>query len=91
MTDLMPNIASVTDMQRNTKKLINLTKTTNEPVVILNKNKPTAVLVDYKYFKDYEEIKRKAEVADFEEAIKIATKEKKQGRLKRLKSLKDLL
>ena len=37
MTDLMPNIASVTDMQRNTKKLINLTKTTNEPVVILNK------------------------------------------------------
>ena len=87
----MPNITSVTDLQRNSKKLINLAKKTQAPIVILRKNKPTAVLADYNFFKDYEEIKRKAEMADFEEAIRIAEREKKQGKLKLLKSLKDLV
>lgn len=86
----MPNIASVTDLQRNYKRIAALAKKTGEPVILLKKNKPTAVFVDYKSFKNYEKIKRKAEIADFEEAIRIAEREKKQGKLKVLKSLADL-
>lgn len=87
----MPNIASVTDLQRNYREVAALVKKSKEPVVILKKNKPEMVLANYDYFTDFEELKRKAEIADFEQAIAVAEREKKSGKLKKLKSLSDLI
>lgn len=91
MSGLMPNIASVTDLQRNSRKLLFLAKRTKEPIVILKKNKPTAVLMDYDFFKEHQEIKKQAEMVDFEQAVVIAEEEKRKKKLKKLRSLKDLM
>lgn len=88
----MPNIASVTDLQRNYKKLTDLTKKTGQPVVLLKKNKPEAVLCDYQTYQKNQ--KRYAELEEKEvlEALKRGEQEIKEGKIKELKgSLVDLL
>jgi prevent-host-death family protein len=88
---LIPKLASVAQIQRNYKKVIETAKDTKEPVVILRHNKPEAAVVDIETF---EEISRKA--ASFDElkaveAIKQSETEFKGGKARRLRSLKDLL
>ena len=88
---LIPKLASVAQIQRNYKKVIETAKETKEPVVILRHNKPEAAVVD---FDTFEELSAKA--AGFDElkaieAIGESEKEYRSGKAKKLTSLKNLL
>lgn len=92
MTDLIPNIASVTDLQRNYKKLTELAKKTGQPVVLLKKNKPEAVLCDFKSYQQNQKRQEELEMAEILAAIQRGEREFKEGKTKELKgSLTDLL
>lgn len=72
------------------RRLFDKVKQTREPLVILKKNRPEVVVVDILLF---EEIMRKVKELEEKkalEAVAIYEKEKKAGRLKKLKSAKDL-
>jgi len=47
---LMPHTVSTTYFQRNFKKVWVMAKRLKEPIVILYRNKPDFVLIDYKTF-----------------------------------------
>lgn len=50
MSNLMPNIATSTELQRNYRSVVKKSKKTREPVVILSNNKPEGVYIDYETF-----------------------------------------
>lgn len=88
---LIPKLTSVSQIQRNYKKVIETAKDSKEPVIILRRNKPEAAVVDIDTF---EEISQKA--ASFDElkaieAIGESEKDYRGGKAKKLTSLKDLL
>jgi PHD/YefM family antitoxin component YafN of YafNO toxin-antitoxin module len=92
MTDLMPNIASVTDLQRDYKRLTDLAKSTGQPVILLKKNKPEAVLCDYKTYQRNQKKQEELELAEVMAAIESGEKEYAAGKAKELKgSLVDLI
>lgn len=46
----MPNTTTSTELQRNYKKVVNKSKKTKEPIIILSNNKPEGVYIDYETF-----------------------------------------
>ena len=72
-------------------KFINIVKKTKEPLYLLRNNKPEAVVLDVGRFTHMNGMARKAEEADTLEAIRIYEQEKKAGKLKTVKSLKELI
>ncbi|MCC7196588.1 type II toxin-antitoxin system Phd/YefM family antitoxin [Candidatus Peregrinibacteria bacterium] len=88
---MFPKTASMQQIQKNYRKLFDEVIESQEPLVVLNNNKPEVVIIDIHQF---EEIQAKAEKYELELAMKaIMTykKEKKDGKLKVLKSIKDLI
>lgn len=88
---LIPELTSSAQMQRNYKKVVETAKKTKEPVVILNRNKPEAALMDIDTF---EKISKKADLFDEMKALQSIEKSEKEfqeGKAKKLSSLKDLL
>lgn len=88
---LIPKLTSVTQIQRNYKKVIETAKETKEPVVILRRNKPEAAVVDIETF---EELSQKATLFDelkALEAIRQSEKEYKSGKAKKLIRPQNLL
>lgn len=51
MNGIMPFTVSATQLQRNYKKLVKKVKRLKEPITVLNKNKPSLVLMDYDQYK----------------------------------------
>ncbi len=88
----LPDTASVQDMQRNYRKLLDRVKQTRNPMFILRNNMPEAVIVDVKSWNETAERLAKLDEADALEALEIYKKEKKAGKLKVLKDkLSDLM
>lgn len=88
---MFPKTASMQQIQKNYRKLFDEVIESQEPLVVLNNNKAEVVIIDIHQF---EEIQAKAEKYELEMAMKaimIYKKEKKEGKLKTLKSLKDLI
>ena len=88
----LPKTASVQDIQRNYRKLVNEVKTTGDPLFVLRNNTPEVVIIDIESWKDITKRSHAEEERQALEAIKIFEKEKKAGKLKILKgSLADLM
>ena len=51
----MINIVSITNLKQNTASIVSDVKTTGEPVVVLQRSEPAAVMVDPDYYKILEE------------------------------------
>lgn len=78
------NYVSVSDVQRDYRKVFDKAKKTKEPVMVLCDNKPDVVISDSK---TWDEIKNKIQEIELNqalEAIRIAKKEEKMGTLKEL-------
>lgn len=50
----IPNIATVAELQRNYRPLMNRIKKTNQPLFVLSNGKPDSVLLDIHFFESLE-------------------------------------
>jgi len=82
-----PQTTSVHQLQKEYRKLINKAKREKAPLYILKNNKLEGVFIDSKL---WNQIAQVWEEADLDESVRIARKERKEGNLKELTSLKDL-
>lgn len=87
----LPQMASVQELQRSYRKLLDWVKKTKEPLYLLRNNKPEAVMLDVRKYKEMNEVILKFEEEDSLEAIRIYEQEEKAGKLKTAKSLKELV
>jgi PHD/YefM family antitoxin component YafN of YafNO toxin-antitoxin module len=81
----LPATASVQDMQRNYRKLLDKVKATKEPLFVLRNNVAEAVIVDVVSWHKIAAKLAKKEENELEYSVKIYEKEKRQGKLKVLK------
>ena len=51
----LSNIVSVSDIQRNYRKVFDRAKKTKEPILVLRNNKPWVVIIDFKTFAQMQE------------------------------------
>jgi prevent-host-death family protein len=88
---MFPKTASAQQIQRNYRTLFDEVIEKQEPLVVLNNNKPEVVIIDIKQFEDMQKKIEEHELELAKQAILIARKEKKEGKLKKLTSLADLI
>jgi len=50
MNTPLSNIVSVSDIQRNYRKIFDRAKRTKKPILVLRNNKPWVVIIDFKTF-----------------------------------------
>ncbi|KKU80486.1 MAG: hypothetical protein UY05_C0006G0020 [Candidatus Peregrinibacteria bacterium GW2011_GWA2_47_7] len=87
---MLLNTTSVHQIQRNYRKIFDEVVLEKKPLIVLNNNKPEVVIIEINQF---EILQKKADQYELEmakQAIVVAHKEKKAGKLKKLKSLSDL-
>ncbi len=87
----MPNIVSVSDIQKNYRKVFDRVKRTKEPVVVLSNNKPDVAIIDYDELETLRKIAYEAEIEDTLRVVKEGRKEYKEGKTIKAKSLTDLI
>ena len=51
----MINTVSITDLKQKTAEVVKKVKTSGEPVVVMQRSEPAAVLIDPQYYKTLEE------------------------------------
>lgn len=78
----LPETASVAEIQRNYRKLLNKAKSTRSPLYILRNNFPEAVIVDVQSWNEIVRRLQREEERDALEAIREYEIEKKAGALK---------
>ena len=91
MNTLMPKTVSVSDIQKNYRKVFDTAKRTKEPVIVLLNNKPDVAIIDYEAFENLREAANGAEVNDTLLAVEEGRKEFKAGKTVKAKSLADLI
>ncbi len=91
MPRFMPKTATTQQLQKQYRPLFNEIIQKKQPLVILNKNNPEVVIIDIETFEELLEKNRKYEEEESAKAISIYKKEKKEGKLKKLNSLADLI
>lgn len=87
---IIPQIVSVSELQRNYAALIEKAKRSGQPLLVLRKNKLEIILLNSTLF---EEMAQKAKLYEEKQALEaIATYEidKKKGKLKKMKNLNEL-
>jgi len=90
-TSGLPQMASVQELQRGYRRLLDLVKKTKEPLYLLCNNKPEAVILDVNKFSWMNEIVRKAEEADTLAMYKAYKKAEREGKLLEVESLSELI
>ncbi len=89
---ILPETASVQEIQRNYRRLLDKVKSTRTPLFILRNSLPEAVIVDVKSWNEIVTRLQKEEERLALEAIKTFETERRRGKLKLLKgSLADLI
>lgn len=58
MNGIMPYTTTTTELQRHFKRVIKRVKKLKEPVTVLNKNRPSVVLMDYNKFNQMQASKK---------------------------------
>lgn len=89
-TGLMPKTYSAREIQRNYRAIFDEAQTMS-PIVILNNNKPDVAIVNINFLESLLEKVRKVELEDAFDSLAVYKKEKKEGKLKKLRSPNDLL
>lgn len=90
MSQLMPKTASSKDIQKNYRTLFNEVMSSEEPLIVLNNNKPEVVVISIKTFESLSQSREDYEQNMAQKAIENYKLEKKNGKLKKLSSLADL-
>lgn len=89
-TNLLPAMASISDLQRDYAALVKQVKKTGQPLLVLKKNKLEAVLLSPNTYKRIIESLENYEEKMALEAVSLYEEEKKKGKLKRLKNINEL-
>ena len=87
----MPRTVSVSDIQKNYRKIFDTAKETKEPVIVLSNNKPDVAIIDYSTLESLRRIAYEAEIKDTLRVVKEGRKEYKEGKTIKAKSLADLI
>lgn len=91
MIQTFPQTAPVHQLQKGYRSLLNQVKKTKQPLFLLKNNYPESVLLDFSYWENWTKVIRQWEEADLNESISLAEQELKEGKIKKLTSLKDLI
>ena len=91
MNTLMPNTVSVSDIQKNYRKIFDRARRTKEPIVILSNNKPDVVIMDIESLDLINKRLEEFEIEDTLRAIEQGNKEYKEGKTVTADSILDLL
>lgn len=91
MNTLMPNTVSVSDIQKNYRKVFDRAKQTKEPVIVLSNNKPDVAIVDYESLEEMRKASAEKEIRETLRIIKQGDKEYREGKTITANSLADLL
>ncbi len=86
----IPNFVSVSDLQRNYPELLRQLKKSQKPLLVLKNNLLEAVMLTPEAYKMLQEKITEYEEKDTLEAIRIYEKEKKAGKLKKMKRVDEL-
>lgn len=85
------NIVSVSELQKDYRKVINKAKRTNKPVLVMRGNNPEVAVVDIKVMEDLTRRLEDLEIEDTLRAVEAGEKEYKEGKTIVAKSMADLL
>ena len=91
MNTLMPKTVSVSDIQKNYRKVFDSAKKTKEPIVVLSNNKPDVAIIDYGALEELRRIAYEAEIEDTLQTVKVGRKEFKEGKTVKVDSLAELI
>lgn len=91
MSTLMPKTVSVSDIQKNYRKIFDTAKKTKEPIVVLSNNKPDVAIIDYDSLEKLRRAEYEKEIEDTLRAVEEGDREFKEGKTIKAKSLADLL
>ena len=91
MNTLMPNTVSVSDIQKNYRKVFDRAKKTKEPIIVLSNNKPDVAIIDYRQLETLRKAAYEAEIEDTLRAVEEGRREFKEGRTITANSLADLI
>ena len=91
MNTLMPKTVSVSDIQKNYRKIFNSAKRTKEPVIVLSNNKPDVAIIDYDSLEALRKAAYEAEIEDTLGVVEEGRREFKDGKTIKAKSLADLI
>lgn len=91
MNTLMPDTVSVSDIQKDYRKVFDRVKRTKEPVVVLSNNKPDVAIVDYESLEKLRKESAERETKIALRAIRQGEKEYREGKTIKANSLADLL
>jgi len=87
----MPNTVSVSDIQKNYRKIFDKARRTKEPVVVLSNNKPDVVIMDMESLELMNKKLEEFEIEDTLRAVEEGRKEYKEGKTIKVNSLADLI
>ncbi len=86
----IPNFVSVSDLQRNYPGLLKQLKKSQKPLLILKNNNLEAVMLSPEVYNMLQEKITEYETKDALEAIKGYKEEKREGKLKKMRSVDEL-
>jgi prevent-host-death family protein len=89
--NIIPPIATVADVQRGYRKLVDRVNKSGEPLVVVNNGKPDAVILGVKTYNDYVKKLKAFEEASLLRRAEEALDEHKAGKTVRLKKNQTLL
>lgn len=82
----LDNIVSSSELQKNYKKVFNKAKRTKRPVIVMRGDDPEVAVIDIKTLEGMEKRLEEMEINEALEAIAVADKEFREGKIKVLKS-----
>lgn len=85
----LSNIVSVSDIQKNYRKIFDRAIRTRQPIVVMRDNKPDVAVIDIKTLSDLQEKVVQSEIADTLEAVKQGNTELKERKTVQTDSLAD--
>lgn len=91
MNTLMPKTVSVSDIQKDYRKVFDNVKKTKEPIIVLTNNKPDVAIIDYDALEKLRRIAYEAEIEDTLKVVAEGRKEHKKGKTIKAKSVADLI
>lgn len=90
MNTLMPKTVSVSDIQKNYRKIFDSAKKTKKPVIVLSNNKPDVAIIDYDSLETLRKVAYEAELEDTLKVVEEGRKEYKKGKTIKVDSLANL-
>lgn len=87
----MPKTVSVSDIQKNYRKVFDDARKSKEPIIVLSNNKPDVAIIDYYSLEALRKVVYEVEVKDTLRVVEQGRKEYKEGKTVKAKSLADLI